>query len=53
RLRILDIKSQCWRHPRFRKEFTSYDIYAAVLDEGVTDLAGFRDRLAGRGITID
>jgi hypothetical protein len=41
RLRILDIKSQCWMRPGYRSQFTSRDIYRAVLDHGVTDLAGF------------
>lgn len=39
---ILQIKSQCWRDPGYRKTFTSQDIYRAVLDGGVTDLPGFR-----------
>ncbi len=52
RLRILDIKSQCWQLPQFRKEFTSMDIYEAVLDHGVTDMTGFRKHMAERGVAI-
>lgn len=39
---ILEIKSQCWRDPEYRKSFSGVDIYKAVLDHGVTDAAGFR-----------
>ena len=44
---ILRIKSQCWQHPEYRRTFTSQDIYRAVLDAGVADLAGFRNYLSG------
>ncbi len=49
---ILQIKSECWRHPQYRRTFASGDIYAAVLDHGVADIDEFwrflRDReLAG------
>jgi hypothetical protein len=45
---ILAIKRACWRHPQYRRAFTSADVYSAVLDRGVRDAAGFwadlRDR---------
>src|SRR5438128_3242896 len=34
---ILAIKEACWRHPEYRRKFTSADVYAAVLDRGVRD----------------
>ena len=51
---ILDIKNACWRHPEYRRGFTSADIYAAVLDRGVRDLPQFRaDLRARKGIDLD
>jgi hypothetical protein len=45
---IFQVKSECWRHPKYRREFSSGDIYSAVLDHGVVDIDGFwrylRDR---------
>ena len=41
RLVILAIKSACWRHPEYRRRFSSIDIYSAVLEHGVADLDGF------------
>ena len=41
RLRILDIKSQCWQDPGYRRSFSSQDIYRAVLEEGVTSMNEF------------
>lgn len=38
---ILQIKSACWRHPQYRREFASSDIYAAVLDHGIADIDDF------------
>ena len=38
---ILQIKSVCWRHPEYRRAFSSSDIYAAVLDHDVKDIEGF------------
>jgi hypothetical protein len=53
RAAILRIKSDCWRHPEYRRSFTSADIYSAVLDHNVTDLVGFKAFLEGRGIDLD
>jgi hypothetical protein len=38
---ILDIKSRCWQHPEYRRSFSSTDIYAAVLEKGLTDINEF------------
>ena len=45
---ILQIKSACWRHPQYRREFSSGDIYNAVLDSGVVDADGFWKFLKNR-----
>ena len=45
RMQILEIKSQCWQDPQYRRAYNSMDIYNAVLDEGVTDIHGFREYL--------
>lgn len=42
---ILDIKSQCWKDPGYRRSFSSNDIYKAVLDKGITTIEGFRKYL--------
>ncbi len=41
RLRILEIKSAVWSHPQYRSDFTSMDIYSAVLDNGVGSVDAF------------
>jgi len=41
RLKILQIKAQCWMKPGYRRTFSSRDIYHAVLAEGVDDLDTF------------
>ena len=50
---ILRIKSACWRHPEYRRRFSSSDIYSAVLDHGIHDVDEFwtflQPRLAGAG----
>jgi hypothetical protein len=38
---IIDIKSQVWTDPRYRRAFSSVDIYEAVLDHGVCDVEAF------------
>jgi hypothetical protein len=48
---ILSIKSACWAHPEYRRGFTSADVYDAVLDRGVRDVAGFwRDLMERKGV---
>jgi hypothetical protein len=44
-LQILNIKSQCWQDPAYRRSYVSMDIYKAVLDNKITDIQGFRDYL--------
>jgi hypothetical protein len=41
RAAILAVKTACWRHPQYRRGFTSADVYAAVLDRGVRDVDAF------------
>ena len=41
-LKILDIKSQCWSDPHYRKFYTSNDIYTAVLDNHAHDIDSFK-----------
>lgn len=38
---ILRIKSVLCKHPQYRREIKSTDIYHAVIDEGVRDIAGW------------
>ncbi len=51
RIKILEIKSQCWTDPQYRKNYTSNDIYTAVLDKNVNDIEDFkiylRDKILG------
>jgi hypothetical protein len=41
--RIMEIKSQCWQDPEFRRSYSSSDIYRAVLDNDVTSIEGFKE----------
>jgi hypothetical protein len=51
RAAILAVKAACWRHPQYRRGFTSADVYAAVLDRGVRDVDAFwADLKASKGI---
>ena len=45
RLRILNIKSQCWKEPEYRRSYSSADIYDAVLEKNVTNIEGFKNYL--------
>lgn len=45
---ILTIKSRCWQDPEYRRSYTSKDIYAAVLDHGITNLEEFKIYLQKR-----
>jgi hypothetical protein len=48
---IVAIKEAAWRHPEYRRGFTSSNIYSAVLDRGVRDADAFWADLEGsRGI---
>jgi len=42
RMKILEIKSQCWTDPQYRKYYTSNDIYTAVLGNHAHDVESFR-----------
>jgi len=48
RASILDIKSQCWTDPEYRRSYNSSDIYNAVLQNKVSDLEGFKKYRAGK-----
>jgi hypothetical protein len=43
--RILDIKSQCWTDPEFRRTYSSLDIYNAVLQKNIMNIEGFKKYL--------
>jgi hypothetical protein len=45
---ILRIKSEVWRHPQYRREFSSSDVYSAVLEHHVIDIDGFWEFLRNR-----
>jgi len=42
---IMDIKSQCWQDLEYRRSYSSSDIYAAVLENNVVDVQGFKNYL--------
>jgi hypothetical protein len=44
-IQILDIKSQCWQDPAYRRSYSSMDIYKAVLEKNVTGMEAFKDYL--------
>lgn len=46
---ILEIKSQIHDNPKYRKSIFSIDIYKAVIENGVTDLDGFKKYLEKTG----
>ncbi|RJP47491.1 MAG: hypothetical protein C4584_00360 [Armatimonadetes bacterium] len=46
---ILFIKNAVCQNPKYRKVYSSVDIYKAVLDEGVTNLDQFKEYLAKIG----
>jgi hypothetical protein len=41
RTRILRVKSAVWQDPRYRKSFSSLDVYRAVIENGVGDVEAF------------
>ena len=42
---ILNIKSQCWQDPQYRRSYSSADIYDAVLEKNVSSIESFRKYL--------
>ena len=38
---ILNIKSQCWQDPEYRRSYTSMDIYNAVLERNIISFTEF------------
>jgi len=49
---ILEIKDVVALDSRYRTEISSVDIYEAVLDEGIMDLEGFKEKLLKSGIEL-
>jgi len=47
---IMEIKSVCWQDPQYRKKYGSWDIYTAVLDEGIKDLESFQEYLRNKEV---
>ena len=47
---ILKIKKDAAKHPKYRKEISSVDIYTSVLDKDVKDLDGFKKYLSEKGV---
>lgn len=47
---ILEIKTAFHNHPEYRKKFSGYDIYDAVLDRGISTVEEFGVLLRDRGI---
>jgi len=41
-LSILEIKSQCWKDPEYRRSYNSADIYQAVLEKKITNIDDFK-----------
>lgn len=50
---ILNIKSQCWQDPAYRRTYTSADIYKAVLQHNITGLEDFYRFLRQRKTDLD
>ena len=44
-LQILNIKSQCWKDPEYRRSYISMDIYNAVLEKNITTIEAFKEYL--------
>jgi hypothetical protein len=42
---IMEIKSNCWRDPEYRRSYNSSDIYSAVLEQKITTMEQFRKYL--------
>jgi hypothetical protein len=45
---IMEIKSQCWQDPNYRKAFSSSDIYDAVLKHRITGITDFKKYLSSK-----
>ncbi|MDB5232578.1 MAG: hypothetical protein JWN76_3383 [Chitinophagaceae bacterium] len=43
--RILEIKSQCWTDPEYRRSYSSSDIYTAVLEKNIPNIGEFKKYL--------
>jgi hypothetical protein len=53
RLKIIEIKAQFCFNPKYRKDFTSQDIYRAVLDDKVLNVSDFKSYIQNeKGIEL-
>ncbi len=49
---ILEIKTFFHNHPKYRKEFSGYDIYNAVLDNNISTVEEFSNLLKTKGVNL-
>jgi len=49
---ILEIKTAFHSHPKYRKEFSGYEIYNAVLEKDISTIDGFKKLLESKGIKL-
>jgi len=49
---ILEIKTAFHSHPKYRKEFSGYDIYIAVLNDNISTVKQFSKYLENKGINL-
>lgn len=49
---ILEIKTAFHNHPKYRKEFSGYDIYKAVLEKNISTVEDFKKYLKVSGINF-
>ncbi len=50
---ILMLKNQIQNNPKYRKEIFAVDVYKAVIEKGVIDLAGFKKYIHKTGRSLD
>lgn len=50
---ILEIKSQCWQDPEYRRSYGSGEIYDAVLNHAIKDVISFKSHLNRAGKWTD
>ena len=50
--KILEIKTAFHNHPKYRKEFSGYDIYNAVLDKNISTPQEFSNYLKNSGVEL-
>lgn len=50
--KILEIKTALHNHPKYRKDFSGYDIYQAVLEKNISTVEEYSALLKDRGIIL-